>query len=110
MVQASTAAILFLPEVFGLYTCKPEGLSLEWGRRDLKPIYSININLLVLVRGVDEAHPVWSCYDPRSVAATCEICGFLCAITRTLPGSNPYSVSLNPSYSQAQLSNYLQPA
>ena len=36
MVRVSAATLLFLIEVFGLYTRSPTGLSLEWDRRELE--------------------------------------------------------------------------
>ena len=37
LVQASTAALLFLTAVLGLCTFSPCELFLEWGRRELEP-------------------------------------------------------------------------
>ena len=37
MVRVLTATLRCLIKVFGLCTCDPEGLTLEWSSRELKP-------------------------------------------------------------------------
>ena len=48
IVQASTATLLLLIQDFGLRTCSPLEPSLEWDRRELKPILILIFVLYLL--------------------------------------------------------------